>query len=198
MLNIITEQIKVALRVVIFFSLLTGIIYPFAMTGLAQLFFPWRSNGSMIVHQRKPIASLLIGQYFTDEKYFWGRPSATSRFPYDAENSSGSNLAFENQSLLNIVKARVDHLKLNNPEQGGALPMDLVTASASGLDPDISPRGALYQVPRIAKARNISEKTVTDLIQQSILPRTFRIFGEPRVNVFLLNMSLDHLNSNVE
>lgn len=198
MLNIITEQIKVALRVVIFFSLLTGIIYPFVMTGLAQLFFPWRSNGSMIVHQRKPIASLLIGQYFTDEKYFWGRPSATSRFPYDAENSSGSNLAFENQSLLNIVKARVDHLKLNNPEQGGALPMDLVTASASGLDPDISPRGALYQVPRIAKARNISEKTVTDLIQQSILPRTFRIFGEPRVNVFLLNMSLDHLNSNVE
>lgn len=168
------------------------------MTGLAQLLFPWRSNGSMIVHQKKPIASLLIGQYFTDEKYFWGRPSATSRFPYDAENSLGSNLAFEYQSLLNIVKARVDHLKLNNPEQSGVLPMDLVTASASGLDPDISPRSALYQVQRIAKARNIPEKTVTDLIQQSITPRTFRIFGEPRVNVFLLNMSLDHLNSNVE
>ncbi len=198
MLKIIIEQIKVALRIVIIFSLLMGILYPFVMTGLAELFFPWRANGSMIVHQKKPIASLLIGQYFTDEKYFWGRPSATSRFPYDAENSSGSNLALSNLALLQAVKARVDHWKVTNPEQKNTLPMDLVTASASGLDPDISSSAAFYQVPRIAKARNVPEKAVNDLIQRSILPRTFRVFGEPRVNVFLLNSSLDYLNSNVE
>lgn len=194
MFRVVASQMKVALRLVIILSILTGILYPLLITGLAQLIFPWRSNGSVIVHHNKTMGSLLIGQYFTDEKYFWGRPSATSRVPYDAEHSSGSNLAFSNPIQVQNVKARVEHWKASNPDQNTPIPIDLVTASASGLDPHISPAAAYYQVSRIAKARNLPESTVRDLVERSIEERTFRIFGEPRINVFLLNLSLDDLN----
>ncbi len=198
MVTFIVSQFKIVVRVVILFSILTGIIYPFVITGIAQLLFPWRSNGSMITHQGKPIGSLLIGQYFTQDKYFWGRPSATSRFPYDSEYSSGSNLALTNPLQIQHVKTQVDHWKASNPEQNGLIPMDLVTASASGLDPEISPAGAYYQVSRIAKARKLSETEVNNLIQRLRKKRTFLIFGEPRINVFELNLLLEHLNSKTE
>ncbi len=198
MLRAISKEISVAVRVVILLSLITGIVYPSIMTGIAQLFFVWRADGSIIVHKNKPIGSVLIGQFFTDEKYFWGRPSATSRFPYDAENSSGSNLALSNPAQLNAVKVQVNHWKVNHPEQNTEIPMELVTASGSGLDPHISLKGAYYQAARISKARNISEKAVKDLIDHAIEKRTFGFLGEPRVNVFLLNLSLDHLNEKVK
>jgi len=188
------RQIKIALRLLIVISILTGLIYPFLVTSLAQVLFPWQANGSILKVNDKPIGSTLIGQSFTNPKYFSSRPSATTPFPYNATSSSGSNLGPTNPDFLSTVKNRViDLQKTNLQNKDAKIPVDLVTASGSGLDPEISPRAAFYQVPRIAKARKMKEEQVRALIQQNISPRTFGILGEPRVNVLKLNLALDNL-----
>jgi K+-transporting ATPase ATPase C chain len=198
MFAVLAEQLKIAFKLVVMFTLLTGIIYPLIVTGLGQGLFPWRANGSIIVHHGKAVGSELIGQNFSGPEYFWGRPSATTRFPYDAENSSGSNLALSNPAQINAVKARLAVLKTSGIDQGQSIPMDLVTASASGLDPEISPASAYYQVSRIAKARHLSDKRLTDLIGQAIRGRSFKLLGEPRLNVLQLNLTLDQFNLSQE
>jgi len=185
-------QIKNALLLLVYLTILTGLIYPGMITAIGQLFFPWQSNGSLIKQDGQVVGSLLIGQSFTDPKYFYSRPSATTPYPYNGESSSGSNLGPSNPSLLAIVKERSLNLQKINPSNT-LIPVDLVTTSASGLDPDISPLAAFYQLSRIAKLRKLSETTIKDLIQQSIQKRTLGIFGEPRINVLQLNIALDHL-----
>jgi K+-transporting ATPase ATPase C chain len=189
------KQLKVAFKLLILFTLLTGFIYPLAVTGIAQVFFPKLANGSLIQVNNKIIGSSLIGQAFTDLKYFSGRPSATQPFPYNAENSSGSNLGPSNPNFLATVKARVANLQKDNASLTGehTLPVDLVTASASGLDPEISPRAAYYQVARIAKARKLPTEKVQALVESQIKKRTFGFLGEPRVNILELNVALDNL-----
>jgi K+-transporting ATPase ATPase C chain len=188
------KQIRIAIKLLIVFTVLTGFIYPLVVTGLAQLFFPWQANGSILKVGDKAIGSRLIGQAFTDPKYFWGRPSATTPFPYNASSSSGSNLGPSNPDFLSAVQKRVNDLKKANPQapDANSVPVDLVTASGSGLDPEISPRAAYYQVPRVAKARGQSEDQIRDLVDHLIKPRTFGILGEPRVNVLELNLALDN------
>lgn len=186
------KQLKTGFMVLLFFSLLTGLIYPGIVTLIAQVFFPSTANGSMIIQNGKLIGSLLIGQSFSSPNYFWGRPSATMPFPYNAANSSGSNLGPTNPELYRLVKNRVNHLK--NNRSTGSVPVDLVTASASGLDPDISPAAAYFQVPRIAAVRHILPKKITQLVLQLTQQRTLGILGEPRVNVLQLNLALDQLN----
>lgn len=195
-MHAIGKQIKSALLILILFTLLTGIIYPAVVTGIAQLFFHWRANGSLLTENSKLIGSKLIGQSFTDPKYFWGRPSATSPYPYNAENSGGSNMGPTNTVFLATIKKRVLDLQQADPQNLQAIPVDLVTASASGLDPEISPLAAFYQVPRIAKARNKSELQIQQLVQQLIEPRFLGIIGEPRVNVLQLNIALDNTIGN--
>jgi K+-transporting ATPase ATPase C chain len=186
------------------FTLLTGLLYPLAVTGLAQAFFPRQANGSLIVAPAGPaeasrttagavIGSALIGQPFDDPRYFWGRPSATAPFPYTAAASTGSNLGPSNPALLDAVKARVAALRAAGPGNTLPLPVDLVTASASGLDPDISPAAALYQVPRVARARGLDVETVRQLVEQHVQGRQLGIFGEPRVNVLQLNLALNQV-----
>lgn len=187
------KQIKTAFLLLIFFTVLTGIIYPLVVTGVAQLFFPWRANGSFIVENNQPIGSELIGQQFTDPKYFWGRPSATSPFPYNAASSSGSNLGPSNPNLFATVKERITNLKNADPQNQNLIPVDLVTASASGLDPEISPQAAFYQISRIAKARGLPKNEIQSLVLNSIKYRTLGILGEPRTNVLQLNLALDQL-----
>jgi potassium-transporting ATPase KdpC subunit len=190
------KQIKTGLVLLIFFSVLTGLIYPAIVTGIAQILFPWKANGSIIKLNGKPIGSSLIGQQFTDDKYFWGRPSATTPYPYNAENSGGSNYGPMNEDLLNDVKSRVGILKVADYSNANPVPVDLVTSSGSGLDPEISPYAAFYQSVRIAKARGIeADEVVNKLIQNTIKGRTFDILGEPRVNVLRLNLALDALTS---
>lgn len=189
----IGKQIKTALLILILFTLITGIIYPFVVTGIAQLFFPWRSNGSLLIDNGELVGSKLIGQSFTDPKYFWGRPSATTPYPYNAESSAGSNLGPANPALLAIVKERTLVLQQTEPHNPQPIPVDLVTASGSGLDPEISPLAAFYQLPRIAKARNLSELQLQQLVQRLIEPRFLGVLGEPRVNVLQLNIALDKL-----
>jgi K+-transporting ATPase ATPase C chain len=191
MLTEIIKQLKTGFILILLITLLTGIIYPFVITGLAHYFFPWQANGSLIAVNNRLVGSLLIGQSFTEPNYFWGRPSATTPFPYNAENSSGSNLGPSNPDLLAAVKTRISALQPG--EQ--SIPVDLVTASGSGLDPEISPLAAFYQVPRIAKARKISEQALRLLIQQFIKTPTFGILGEARVNVLQLNLALDNLKT---
>ena len=193
MLEII-KQIKSAIILLIVLSILTGIIYPAMVTIVAQLIFPWKANGSLLQHNQKIIGSQLIGQLFSSDKYFWSRPSATVPFSYNAQNSSGSNLGPANSNFLADVKARVDRLRASDPTSKHFVPVDLVTSSASGLDPDISPLAAYYQVSRIAKARKLSESTLQKLIQQEITDRTLKFLGEPRVNVLQLNLALDNLS----
>lgn len=188
------KQIKIAFLSIIVFTLFTGLIYPLITTGLAQLLFPWQANGSMLSQNGKTIGSLLIGQSFDDPKYFWGRPSATSPFPYNGESSSGSNWGPSNPDFINTVKERVSNFKKYNSQQ--AVPIDLVTASGSGLDPEISPLAALYQVSRIAIERHIAEAAIRSLIQAQIRNRSLLILGEPRINVLQLNLALDKLRSN--
>ena len=188
------EQLRPALMMLLTWTVVAGVIYPLAVTGLAQLFFPNQANGSLIIRDGKVIGSELIGQYFDEPKYFWGRPSATSPFPYNAAASSGSNLGPTNPALIEAVKTRVEALRVADPGNAALVPVDLVTASASGLDPHISQAAALYQATRVARARGLQESQVKELIARHTEGRQFSILGEPRVNVLKLNLALDDLS----
>ena len=183
-------QIRPAITLLALLTVITGMIYPLTVTGLAQILFPHHANGSLIVIDGKTYGSELIGQQFDDPKYFWGRPSAAG---YKAAASSGSNLGPMNPSLEEVVQSRIDALHAADPNNPLPIPVDLVTASASGLDPHISVASALYQVSRVASARGWSEAEVTSLVEKYTEGRQFGIFGEQRVNVLLLNLALDGL-----
>jgi K+-transporting ATPase ATPase C chain len=184
-------QFRPALIAILVFTLLTGIIYPLLVTGVAQLAFPHQANGSLIVRSGQVAGSELIGQQFDDPKYFWGRLSATSPFPYNAAMSSGSNFGPGSPALMDAVQSRITALKAADPTNSLPIPVDLVTASASGLDPHISLAAALYQVSRVARARGLSEAAVITLVNQNTEGRQFGFLGEPRVNVLILNLALD-------
>jgi potassium-transporting ATPase KdpC subunit len=185
------EHLRPALTMLLALTLLTGVVYPLIVTGLAQMIFPQQANGSLMVREGKVIGSELIGQYFDEPKYFWGRPSATSPFPYNAAASSGSNLGPTNPVLIEAVKTRVAALRAADPGNEAPVPVDLVTASGSGLDPHISPAAAQYQVKRVARARGLDENTVKELVARHIEGRQFGFLGEPRLNVLKLNLALD-------
>jgi len=184
-------QLLPALRMLVVLSLLTGVVYPYVVTGIAQLAFPRAANGSLIPGDGKVLGSTLIGQPFDDPKYFWSRPSATSPQPYNGASSGGSNLGPRNPALADAVKDRIKALRDAEPENKAPVPVDLVTASGSGLDPDISVAAAEYQLHRVAKARGMSEDKVRALVAASTTGPTFGILGEPRVNVLALNLALD-------
>jgi K+-transporting ATPase ATPase C chain len=171
-------------------TLITGVAYPLLVTGVAQIAFPHQANGSLIVKDDKVVGSELIGQQFDDPKYFWSRPSATSP-AYNGAASTGSNYGPTNPAQLDAVKSRVENLRKAQPDQKGAIPVDLVTASGSGLDPHISPAAAEYQVNRVARARGIEVETVRKIVAENTEGRTLAILGEPRVNVLQLNLALD-------
>jgi len=196
------REIRPAIILIVALTAITGLAYPLAMTGLSQALFPYQSQGSLIERDGKVVGSGLIGQTFASDGYFHGRPSATTgpdpadpsksvSQPYNAANSGGSNLGPTNKALIDRVQADVDKLKQENPST--PVPIDLVTTTASGLDPHISPEGALFQVPRVAKARNLAEDRVRQLVSENIEGRTFGILGEPRVNVLTLNLALDRI-----
>ena len=187
-------QLRPALVLFAILTIVTGVLYPLAVTGLAQAIFPHAAQGSIIIQNAQPVGSELIGQSFTSAEYFWGRPSATGPVPYNGAASSGSNLGPTNPQFLTNIQDRVAALRSAHPDQTGAVPGDLVTASGSGLDPHISPAAALYQVQRIAKARHLAEQEVRELVQQHTQSRTLGVLGEPRVNVLQLNLALDALN----
>lgn len=176
------------------FTILTGLLYPLAVTGIAQVVFPGRANGSLIMQDGKARGSALIGQNFTQPRYFWSRPSATSPYPYNAGSSAGSNLGPTNPALQQRVAARVKALRESDPENTTPIPVDLVTASASGLDPDISVAAAQWQVHRVAKARGLAENQVRTMVSRFTERRQFGVLGEPRVNVLRLNLALDALH----
>lgn len=189
------KQIKPAVILFLLLSVLTGVIYPVVVTGLAQSLFPYQANGSLMTgSDGKTSGSSLIGQLFSSSGYFWGRPSATSPFPYNARASSGSNLGSTNPVLLATVKARIEMLKTVDPDNKAPIPVDLVTASASGLDPHISPAAATYQINRVAKARHITPEKLHDLIKANTETRFWWLLGEPRVNVLKLNLAMDQLS----
>jgi K+-transporting ATPase ATPase C chain len=194
------KEIRPAIVFVVALTVITGLVYPFVMTGVAGMLFPYQAQGSLIERDGKVIGSTLIGQEFTSDRYFHGRPSATVApdpndssktvpAPYNAANSGGSNLGPTNKALIERVQGDVDKLKQENPS--APVPIDLVTTTASGLDPDISPDAALFQVPRVAKARNMSEDRLRQLVAEHTEGRLLGLFGEPRVNVLALNMALD-------
>ena len=198
------KELRPALVVLVGLTLITGLVYPLAITGIAQVVFPTQASGSLIVQDGKVIGSSLIGQSFSDDKYFHGRPSATTApdpqdssksvdVPYNAANSGGSNLGPTSKALAERIKADVEKLKEENPD--AAVPVDLVTTSGSGLDPDISPEAAYFQVPRVAKARGLPPERVRALIESQAQGRTLGFFGEPHVNVLELNLALDKLKS---
>lgn len=184
-------QLRPAITMLVLLTILTGLLYPLAVTALAQVIFPNQANGSLIIQNGQPLGSALIGQPFDDPQYFWGRLSATGPFPYNAAASSGSNLGPTSQAMLDAAQARIDALHAADPGNTAPIPVDLVTASGSGLDPHLSPAAALYQVLRVAKARGLSEEVVHRLIAEHTAGRTFGILGEPRVNVLELNLALD-------
>jgi potassium-transporting ATPase KdpC subunit len=194
------REIRPALILVVALTLITGLLYPLAMTGIADVVFPYQAQGSLIEKDGKVVGSALIGQLFTQDAYFHGRPSATNTpdpkdpiknldAPYNAANSGGSNLGPTNKALADRVKGDVDKLKTENPS--APVPIDLVTTSGSGLDPDISPEAAYFQVPRVAKTRNMPEERLRRLVAGHIQGRTLGLLGEPRVNVLALNLALD-------
>jgi len=185
------DQMRPALVVLALLTLVTGVAYPLIVTGIAQVVFPAQANGSLILRDGKPVGSGLIGQPFDDPKYFWGRLSATAPFPYNAGASSGSNLGPINPALHAAAKGRIDALRGADPANHAPIPVDLVTASGSGLDPDISPAAAFYQVPRVARARHLDEARVRELVHTHIRHRQLGLLGEPRVNVLRLNLALD-------
>ena len=188
------SYIKPAFMMLLLLTLLTGVVYPALVTAFAQLCFSDQANGSLIKNgQGQPVGSTLIGQPFSQAKYFWGRPSATSPYAYNGAVSSGSNLGPTNPALVEAVAARIKALKAADPSNKAAVPVDLVTASASGLDPHISPAAADYQINRIAKARHLEPRQVRDLVLQNVEARQWRLLGEPRVNVLALNRALDEL-----
>lgn len=195
----ILRQLRPAFFMLLIFTVITGVIYPIVVTGIAQVVFPHQANGSLIVIDGKTYGSELIGQQFDDPKYFWGRLSATGDFPYNAFNaqtltgSSGSNYGPLNPALFDMVQARIDALKSADLDNTLPIPVDLVTASGSGLDPHISVASALYQVHRVASARGLDEADVKFLVEKYIEGRQFGFLGEPRVNVLLLNLALDGL-----
>lgn len=193
MLMELLKQLKIAFILLLVLTVLTGLLYPTLVTGIAQLLFPWQANGSLLKQNTKLIGSALIGQNFATDHYFWGRPSATSPFPYNAASSSGSNLGPSNPALLAAVNKRIAHLKQFETKNDDLIPVELVTASGSGLDPEISPLAAMYQVPRIAKARHIPAEELEALINKLTKDRTFTVLGEPRINVLELNIALDKL-----
>jgi K+-transporting ATPase ATPase C chain len=194
------RELRPAFVIVIALTIITGIVYPLAVTGIARVAFPYQAQGSVLERDGKVIGSALIGQQFTSERYFHARPSATVApdpndatktvaVPYNAANSGGSNLGPTNKALVERIAADLEKLKQENPS--AAVPPDLVTTSGSGLDPDISPAAALFQVPRVARARNLPDDLVRELVQKHIEDRLFGILGEPRVNVLALNLALD-------
>jgi len=191
------SQLRPAFFMLLIFTVITGVFYPLAVTGLAQVVFPRQANGSLLVIDGKTYGSELIGQQFDGPKYFWGRLSATGAFPYDAFNaetltgSSGSNYGPLNPALLEMVQARFDALKAADPANTAPIPVDLVTASGSGLDPHISVAAALYQIHRVAQARGLSDEAVRALVDEHTEGRQFGFLGEPRVNVLELNLALD-------
>jgi K+-transporting ATPase ATPase C chain len=187
------EQLKTSVLALLVLSGLTGILYPLAMTGSAQVLFPWQANGSLIVMNGKPVGSRLIGQPFDDPKYFWSRISATSPIPYNASNSSGSNLGPLNPALLKAVLDRIAALRKTDQGNQAPVPVDLVTSSASGLDPHISPAAAYYQAARVARLQGLPEADVRRLIEQNTQMRFLGILGEPAVNVLELNLALKAL-----
>jgi len=180
-----------SLRILVALSVLTGVVYPLATWGIAQLAFPGAANGSLIVQNGKVVGSALIGQPFDDPKYFWSRPSATSPQPYNGAASSGSNLGPRNPALADAVSARIKVLRAADPSNSAAVPGDLITTSASGLDPQISPAAAQFQLERVAKSRGMPIDAVRALVERNTQGRTLGLLGEPRVNVLMLNMALD-------
>ena len=183
--------LRPALSLLLALTVVTGVIYPLAVSGIAQLLFTHSANGSVIERNGKVLGSELIGQPFTDPKYFWGRPSATTPFANNSASSTGSNLGPTNPALVVAVKQRIDALRVTDPSNTVPVPIDLVTASASGLDPHISPAAAQYQVARVALMRGASEADVARYVSQATEGRTFGVLGEPRVNVLKLNLLLD-------
>lgn len=189
------KEIRPAVVSFLLLTLLTGIAYPLLVTGISQVTMPNQANGSLIVKDGKPVGSSLIGQSFSDPKYFWGRPSATGPMPNNASASSGSNLGPTNPALMDAVKGRVQALRDADPGNLQPVPVDLVTASASGLDPHISPAAAEYQLARVARVRNLTPDAVHKLVAEHTAGRQFGILGEPRVNVLELNLALDTANA---
>jgi K+-transporting ATPase ATPase C chain len=185
------KLLRPAISLFVLLSVVTGVFYPLLVTGVARLAFPAAASGSLIVREGKPIGSELIGQNFTEPKYFWGRPSATAPQPYNAAASSGSNLGPLNPALAAAVKARIEALRAADPGNPRPVPIDLVTASASGLDPHISPAAADYQAERVARSRQLDPQAVRQLIAQHSEGLDLGVFGEPRVHVLRLNLALD-------
>jgi K+-transporting ATPase ATPase C chain len=187
------SQFRPAIVSIAIFTLLTGILYPLLITGITQLIFPRQASGSLIVQNGKVVGSKLIGQSFDNPRYFWGRLSATSPYPYNAAASTGSNLGPTNPDLSEEVKARIAALEAADPRNHTPIPVDLVTASGSGLDPNISVAAAIYQIPRVAKSRSLSEVVVATLVERYTQGRQFGLLGELRVNVLELNLALDEI-----
>ena len=191
--SMIRKQARPAVIIFLLLTLITGVLYPLVITGIAQVIFPLQANGNLIEHDGKVVGSALIGQPFSSPGYFWGRLSATSSVPYNSGVSSGSNIGPTNPALIDEVKGRVNALHAADPANMKPIPVDLITSSGSGLDPDISVASAQYQVPRIARERNLSESDLTGLVAQQTERQQFGLFGEPRVNVLKLNLALEKL-----